>query len=94
MKKIPDNAELYYFKGKNKEDAGEVLSAIREYESSIKSNSEFTMSYYRLGVLYEQINEKKKALEAFETFLSKNTELAEHNSYALERVEILTREVY
>ncbi len=94
LKKIPDNAELYYFKGKNKEDAGEVLSAIREYESSIKSNSEFTMSYYRLGVLYEQINEKKKALEAFETFLSKNTELAEHNSYALERVEILTREVY
>ena len=52
------------------------------------------MSYYRLGILYEQINEKKKALEAFEAFLSKNTELAEHNSYALERVEILTREVY
>ena len=94
LKKIPDNAELYYFKGKNKEDAGEVLSAIREYENSIKSNSEFTMSYYRLGVLYEQINEKKKALEAFETFLSKNTQLEEHNSYALERVEVLTREVY
>ncbi len=94
LKKIPDNAELYYFKGKNKEDAGEVLSAIREYENSIKINSEFTMSYYRLGVLYEQINEKKKALEAFETFLSKNTQLEEYNSYALERVEVLTREVY
>ncbi len=94
LKKIPDNAELYYFKGKNKEDAGEVLAAIREYESSIKANSEFTMSYYRLGILYEQINEKKKALEAYETYLSKNTELEEHNKYALERVEILTREVY
>ena len=94
LKKIPDNAELYYFKGKNKEDAGELLSAIREYESSIKVNSEFTMSYYRLGILYEQINQKRKALEAFETFLSKNTQLEEHNSYALERVEVLTREVY
>ncbi len=94
LKKIPDNAELYYFKGKNKEDAGEVLSAIREYENSIKANSEFTMSYYRLGVLYEKINDKKKALEAFETFLSKNADLKEENSYALERVEVLTREVY
>lgn len=94
LKKIPDNAELYYFKGKNKEDAGEVLSAIREYENSIKSNSEFTMSYYRLGILYEKIDDKKKALEAYETFLSKNTELKEENSYALERVETLTREVY
>ena len=94
LKKYPRESQLYYYKGLNKEAMGDILGAIQEYRLAIKVDSNCSIAYYSLALLLEKVDNKKGALEAFETYLSHNTKDAERNKYANERVEILSRECY
>ena len=94
LKNYPKESQLYYYKGLNKEASDDIIGAIQEYRLAVKVDKNCSIAYYSLGILLEKVGNKKAALEAFETYLSHNTEDENRNKYALERVETLSRECY
>ena len=94
LKNYPKESQLYYYKGLNKEASGDILGAIQEYRFAVKVDKNCSIAYYSLGILLEKVDNKKAALEAFETYLSHNTDDTNRNKYAKERVEVLSKECY
>ena len=71
----PDNFEAWHFKGSAWANLRKYDKALECYEKAISINPQYSESYFNLGLLYEQQNDKQTAC----TYFLKAEELGKSN---------------
>jgi tetratricopeptide (TPR) repeat protein len=71
----PDNFEAWHFKGSAWANLRKYDKALECYEKAISINPRYAESYFNLGLLYEQQNDKQTAC----TYFLKAEELGKSN---------------
>ncbi len=66
----PNNAQVFYYRAVILEAMKMYPEAIKDYETCIKINRNFTIGYYSLAVAYEKYNRGRDALDYYERYLS------------------------
>jgi len=74
---------------------GNLKGALSRFQEAVKDNPHYAPAYLGLGKVYERMNEKQKALEAFERYLDElpSAKDAAEAKYAHQAVARLQKEV-
>ena len=79
VESMPDDPEARFNLGAAYEKSGRYEDAIREFEKTLKGNPKSAEAHYNLALLYENMNEGKKAtlhiLKAGNLFSNKNDQV-------------------
>ncbi len=69
LEKDPGASQLLFNQGVALENLGKEQEALSKYLESVKENSKFWAGFYRLGVIYEKLNQPDKARENYQKAL-------------------------
>lgn len=70
----PENEEAVFYLGDFSLQTGQVDKAIPRFEKLTKMNPKSAQYWYQLGQAYEMNKEQQKAISAYETFITFNTD--------------------
>ena len=87
--KNPKNAYALYYRGMIFDAKENFKSAVEDYENALKVTNEIPVINYLLGIDYDTLNDTKKALKSYETFLANYKEDDDFKAYAADRVKEL-----
>ena len=94
IKKIPDSAQLYYYRALSYDAMNRNAAAIIDLQKVVNLDPSLYMAFYQLGKSYEKIKDERNALVAYERFLSIEPDEKELIDEIQKKVVVLGQKYY
>lgn len=83
------NFQVYYYLGHICYATQKYADAVQDFLKAIKLNSEYSLSYYSLGLAYDKLKKFNDSLASYEKFIQMSTDDNKYTQYAKTRINTI-----